>query len=120
MKDFLLEIGKDNYNLQIIDFDFAFTSNLSEYVAQKLKIILKIFTGEWYLNNTIGIDYYGKVLVKNPNLGEIEDIYKIKILSVEGTDEITAFNLTFNTAIRQLIVIFTVTLTNGESLTVTV
>lgn len=63
------------------------------YVRQKIGIRLKWFFGEWYLNKLIGIPYYEKILVKNPNKLDIVNYIKREILLTEGVKELTKFDL---------------------------
>lgn len=115
-----LQINGLTKNMVITNRDFVLTPTLSEYVAQKLKLHLSIFKGEWYLNNTIGIPYFQEIFVKNPNLSRIEDIFKREIISIMGVDSIQSFILNYDNNTRELAVTFTALLTNSELLTVTI
>jgi hypothetical protein len=53
MKDFLL--NEIDYDMNVTNYDFSLTSDLSEYVAQKLRLKLSFFKGEWYLNTLTGL-----------------------------------------------------------------
>lgn len=114
MKDLKLIEGTNNLELSI--FDFQFTSDLSEYVAQKLKIKLSMFQGEWYLNNTAGMPYFQDILISNPNIDLIEDLYKASIRDTYGVSEIVEFNSFFDKSIRKFTVEFTVKLIDNQLL----
>ena len=62
---------------------------LTQSVRQAIKIRLKWFLGEWRLGPLIGLDYWGTVLVKNPNMVKIRQAIRDEIMSV---DEVTAVN----------------------------
>ena len=63
--------------------------SLTESVRQAIIIRLRWFLGEWRLGPLIGLDYWGTVLVKNPNMVKIRQAIRDEILSV---DEVTAVN----------------------------
>lgn len=35
--------------------------------AQQIGTVWRTFLGEWFLNNESGVDYFGKILVRQPN-----------------------------------------------------
>lgn len=115
-----LQINELTKNMVITNRDLTLTPTLSEYVAQKLKLHLSIFKGEWFLNNTLGIPYFQEIFVKNPNLSRIEDVFKREIISIMGVESIQSFFLTYDNSTRELTVTFTAVLTNSELLTVTI
>lgn len=118
MKDFLINENTENLVLQ--NRSLCFTSSNSEYYAQKLKIILSMFKGEWYLNNQLGLPYFEEIFVKNPNLNRIQDLFKKEIINVDGIDTIETFNLEYDNIERELTVIFTARLKDGDLITVNI
>jgi hypothetical protein len=52
--------------------------------AQQARIRLQTFQGEFFLDSTLGIPYFGNILVKNPNILYIQSIF---------TDALTALGL---------------------------
>lgn len=63
--------------------------SLTESVRQAIIIRLRWFLGEWRLGPGNGLDYWGTVLVKNPNLVKIRQAIRDEVMSV---DEVTAVN----------------------------
>jgi len=63
--------------------------SLTQSVRQAIRIRLLWFLGEWRLGPLVGLDYWGTVLVKNPNMVKIRQAIRNEILSVE---EVTAVN----------------------------
>ena len=120
MKDFLIEEASGNYDIQLVNFNFTFTGTVAKYVQQKLKIRLAIFRGEWYLNNQVGLPYFEDIFVKDPNLVFIEDLYKSQISSVDGVKEITSFELLADSQTRDFFVNFTVRVSTGEEVSLTI
>jgi len=64
-----------------------------DYIRQSLEIRLRFFRGEWFLDVNAGTPYYQEILVKNPNLPNIENILKARILETVGVNELTEFSL---------------------------
>lgn len=118
MKDFLLIEGTNN--LAITGFDFSFTNSNSEYVAQKLRIRLSFFLGEWYLNTNKGLPYFQEIFKKNPNLNLIEDVFKTEIISIDYVEEIVSFDIQADVGTRKLTINFVVKLTDGSLVSVTI
>ena len=114
------QIRETDNNLELVDRDFFLTVDTSRYVAQKLRVRLSFFRGEWYLNAEKGIPYYDEILVKNPNLNFIEDLLKAEISTVPEVEELLDFVLEYEGTTRELSVTFTVRITSGETLTLTI
>ena len=77
---------------------------LTQSVRQAIKIRLKWFLGEWRLGPLLGLDYWGTVLVKNPNLVKVRQAIRDEILSVEEVTGVNRVDLKADAAKRQLIV----------------
>jgi len=118
MKDFLLT--ENTNNLSLINRDFSFTENNSSFLAQKLKIRLSFFLGEWYLNVLKGIPYFEEILIKNPDLNYIEDLLKTEIITTPGVDTLESFNLTYENSTRELLIEFSVKTLEGEIIAITI
>ena len=118
MKDFL--IAETSNNFELVNHDIDFTSGLDRYAAQKLRLKLTPFKGEYFLDSDIGLPYPDEILVKNPNIGLISDLFKAKIREVEEVSELTAFNLEVDSALRLLVCTFTVRLTDGSTVSLEV
>jgi hypothetical protein len=97
----------------------ALTDDASgETTAQHVRIRLRMFKGEWFLNKALGIDYIGQVFVKNPNMAAIASIFKNTILGTPGVSSIVTYNQTFNPATRSLLVVTTILTTSGATKTI--
>lgn len=77
---------------------------LTQSVRQAIKIRLKWFLGEWRLGPLLGLDYWGTVLVKNPNLVKVRQAIRDEILSVEEVTGVNRVDLKADAAKRRLIV----------------
>jgi hypothetical protein len=56
----------------------------------------------------------------NPDIDNIEDLYKIEINKVDGVEEILSFSSEFDKATREFTVTFTVRITDESTLTITI
>lgn len=79
------DIQIDNNNLTLIGG--------REEIAQVLRQRLRVFLGEWFLDTREGIDYYGDILKKAPDPGQVNALFKNEILTSPGVIELIEFNL---------------------------
>ena len=99
------DIDLSTYGLQLIENE--------DFITQKLRIALRLFYGEWFLDITQGVTYYEDILVKNPDGARIEAVLKSTILGVIGVNELLSFDMTLS-ADRTLTVTFSVNTDVGE------
>lgn len=90
-----------------------FTTSTSENLAQRLKIKLLTFFGEWFLDGTIGIDYFGQVFGKNRSKQSVDAIFQAEILKEKEVLQITSFNSTLNQQTRVYSLVFEVKTRDG-------
>ena len=98
-------------------------------LAQRLRIALRIFKGEWWVDKTVGIPYFenkaagvkaGEVVFDKPLNPELLDaVFKSAILGVFGVAELLEFEITNNRAARTLTVDFTVRADDDEVVSIT-
>lgn len=86
-------ITKDN-NLAVVEG--------AEAVGQHVRQRLMTFYGEWFLDNTAGVQWMEEIFGKlyNPELAEA--IVKNEILDTDGVTGITGFSVNFNNDVRKL------------------
>lgn len=73
------------------------TSGTLETLAQRLRIKLRTFMGEWFLDTTIGVPYYQDILgVKNPDLGIIASIFRRQLLADPDVDSVPRLDVALN------------------------
>jgi hypothetical protein len=110
-RDIALYLG--THDLVFVNYDLVLISGLS-YLAQKLKIKLLFFFKEWFLDTTKGMDFYGTLFVKNPNLNAVDNMIKITIVDTEGVLELLEYNADYSFSDRKLNVTFKVNTIYGE------
>lgn len=87
------------------------TKPLTQTVAQRLKILLQTFAGEWFWDTSYGVDYWGKILGKKTSKVRVDLLLQQAILSEPGVREIVTFDSTFNNRVYSLT--FSVRVTDG-------
>ncbi len=95
------------------DMDIVVTDDLQIVsgilgIAQCLKIALSIFLGEWFLDESIGIDYWNQVLVKDPNIPAIREMFSQEILKAPGIRSIISLDITLESSDRSATITYTV------------
>lgn len=75
----------------------AMTGDL-DGIRQQVELRLGFFKGEWFLDEEAGLPWYEEILVKNPNLIRIRDIFRTAILSVNGISDVTYLDVRFTGA----------------------
>lgn len=92
------------------------SSGVSEYpvgvVAQRLKMRLLTFLGEWVYNTTYGVPYWQLILGKKVKKSDVDAIFQRQILQETGVKQIVSFSSTFEK--RVYTCNFTVKANNGE------
>lgn len=92
--------------------DFQLVTSTTE-ILQNILQTLKVFLGEWFLDSNLGVDYYGTVLVKNPNQQSIDAIFISQILTVPGVTQLNSYSFTPDYVTRRLKIAFSVLTTTG-------
>ncbi len=104
-----LYLDASTYDLVVgTDFNLRFTENLTEYVSQKIENVLSTFKNEWFLDRDIGIPYYDRVLIKNADLNDINNIFLIAITGIAEVQEVIEFSTDYDGSERKYTVSFKV------------
>ncbi len=97
----------------------VFTTTTSENLAQRLKIRLQTFKGEWFLDGTIGIDYFNQIAGKNRSKAAVDAIIQAEILKENEVLQITAYSSVVDKPTRKITIQFTVRTVDGFYSTLT-
>lgn len=87
------------------------TSPFTETVAQRLKILLLSFVGDWFWDTTYGIPYHQDVLGRKTSKERVDLIFQQAILSEPGVKQIVTFKSSLIT--RQYNLTFSVKVVDG-------
>jgi hypothetical protein len=86
-----LYLNANTYDLEIQNFNLRMTSNIVEYVAQKIENTLKTFKNEWFLNPDIGIPFYDRILIKGADINDVNTIFQKAVLDIPEVSELISF-----------------------------
>jgi hypothetical protein len=93
-------------------------SNTDEEILQRIKVRLKFFKDEWFLNSDHGLPYFDDILgSKGLDLNILESIFREQLLDIEGVKEIVESSVDYDENERQVIYSFTATSINNEVIT---
>ena len=102
-----LKCDKGTGHVELVNGDLALVSGVEE-LQQRLLTRLRWFYGEYPFNTSIGIRYFEDVLVKNPNLPNIETLLKSAIAETVGVEKIISFQLSYDPSLRKASLTFEV------------
>ena len=77
-------------------------------IEQNLKQRLRVFLGEWFLDQREGLPYFEHILVKAPDPVVLDTVFKRVIIGTAGVLELLSFDLNLDTTNRKLTVSFKV------------
>ncbi|WP_108943387.1 hypothetical protein [Morganella morganii] len=99
------------------DYTFGhsrFSKDTPETVAMAVKSRLRLWLGEWFLDDREGTPHAQKGLGKNPAQGYALAV-KERILNTPGVTKITAFGLDMNTSTRKVTITAAIDTLYGET-----
>lgn len=74
---------------------------LTESVKQKILMRLRWIKGEWRLGPDLGFSWFEDVLVKSPNLDNIQQFLREEILQVDGVTDAEVTDVKYNAQQRK-------------------
>lgn len=81
-------------------------------VAQRLSVRLKLFRGDWFLNQLDGIPYHDLILPKRVSAGVRREVFRRAIAELRGVSQVLALDLQIDPKTRVLTVTGTAQLTD--------
>ncbi len=89
----------------------------SDEAIQRLRVRFKMFLGEWYRDQNLGVPYYQHVLIKQPNLVLIRSLWRQLILDTPGITGINRLTESFDRVARELRPVFEAVFEDGTVIT---
>ncbi len=112
-----LKLDLETWDLDLSSNALDLTDDTAgETATQAVGMRLKLILGEWFLDTRLGVDYFGKAFVKNPNLAAIEAMIQAAILDAPGIARIVSYAQILDRAARQLTVTCTLLDDEGNTL----
>jgi hypothetical protein len=112
-----LSLDLTTHDLQVENNDLVLTSdadsNGTNPILQDILQKMKLFMGEWFLDNSQGVPYFQQILVKNPDQSKVEAIFIELILSTPGVDTLIEYSFTPDFAKRSFAITFSAQTTKG-------
>ena len=100
--------------LDVTTHDLVFTARElttvtgTALVAQRLKIILQLFKGEWFLDADAGIPYLQEILKKGADTTNVDAILRAAIEGTTDVNRILKYSSEIDATTRTVTVAFTV------------
>jgi hypothetical protein len=108
-----LLLDETTHDLIFINGACPVTTVATQTVAQKLKVHLQTFLGEWFLDEDVGIPYHQKIFGKHSSNQAVDLIFQTKILETAGVLEIIEFDSMLDVGTRRYSLTFVVRTTDG-------
>ncbi len=99
-------------SLVVANGDFVLTPDTETFLAQKLRIKYSTAEGEWYLDESNGLDWFGTIFVKGQSPDAISDHIKVKTFEEPEVSAIQQFEIS-QAGVERRITIFARILTNS-------
>ena len=91
------------------DGSLATTDDVGTPLDQRIDCRIRTFLGEFWQDISIGIDFFGLVFVKTPDIGTIRNAFSLEIQKVQGVKTVNSLDVVLDRANRSLTVTFSVT-----------
>lgn len=101
-------------DLHLVNGDLVWTSELAVEVAQRLRIRLRFFRGEWFLDTREGTPWFQTILVKGASEGVIRAIFSRIVRTCPGVAALSSLTFTI-TRQRELELDFVAKLEDGTT-----
>jgi hypothetical protein len=108
-----LRLGTTDHDIGVDSADLSLVVGADE-VAQHLGVGLRLFRGEWYLDDAAGVPYYQSFFVAGPNTRTIETTLRQEIQGDIDVDSLGEFDLELDRPTRKLSVSFIAESTYGD------
>lgn len=108
MADIALDTDPDSptfNDVQVVNGDLLLVDG-KEAIKQHVIQRLRIFLGEWFLDNTIGLPFFDQILVKNPDKSKIDALILNCILGTPGIQQVNTYEAISDFTVRSLQITF--------------
>lgn len=86
------------------DVDAQGTNPILQDVSQRLRF----FQGEWFLETSQGVPYFQEILIKDPELGQVDAILQNTVLATPGVLQLADYRSEFDRVRRRLSAFFVI------------
>lgn len=89
-------------DLLMVDGDLVLLTDSGDALVQAIRVALRTWRGEWFLNATFGADYRGKILRKNPPRAQVMSEVRRVVEAVPGVRRVVQLAVDYDRAARRL------------------
>lgn len=79
------------HDLEFVNNDLQLTSGL-EAISQSVKQRLKLWQGNWFLNESEGVPYLQQVFIKGADLAAVQNLLLLTVAKTVGIADILSFS----------------------------
>ena len=108
----------NQHDLEIHNADLVIESIRTATIAQSLEIRLKMFYGEWFSNNTLGVPYYEILLGQKSNITLVLGVLQSEIEREPSVQNVTSIDARLDN--RRAYIDFKATTTTGDEIDQTI
>lgn len=87
-------------------------------VVQRVRIRFRLWRGEWFLDQRIGVPYRENVLVKNPDKPLVSALFRRVMADTPGVANVESLDATYDRRARSVLIDARATLTDGALLVI--
>lgn len=88
-----------NGDIEIVNNSFVLVEGL-DAKRQHVSIRFQFFSGEWFLDTSLGVPYFEEILIKAPTFAVVSQILKTTVLDTPGILSLTKFDFSSDNARR--------------------
>ena len=111
-----IKLNTNTGDLESVNGDLVLAAG-ADAIAQHIKVRLRMFEGEWFLDPRQGLPYFRKILQKTPDVSSIGGIFRRAILDTPGVTSLSSFSVELNRQTRALSLNFVAKIDTDEELT---
>lgn len=87
----------DSGDISFTSGESSVTSIGAEDLAQRIRIRLNTFQGEWFMDNTLGVDWWNRVFGKNRSKAAVDALLQEQILKEPDALQILSYSSSIST-----------------------
>jgi hypothetical protein len=115
-----IKLNPITHDLAITKGELTFTEEKPESVAQRLKIKLLMFLGEWKFNIDFGVPYYQRIFEKGITKPVVDSIFRQQIIETPEVIKLISYSSDLNAMTREYSATFTVQAVDGQEITLSI
>jgi hypothetical protein len=115
-----IKLNPITHDLAITKGNLTFTQEKAESVAQRLKIKLQMFMGEWKFNVDFGVPYFQRIFEKGITKPVVDSIFREQIIQTPEVIKLIKYSSDLNPMSREYTATFTVQSVDGQEITLSI